>query len=348
MENISTKNHKIPQFSVILQKNGKDISQELRGRLLSLTLEDNRGLEADSVTLNLDDSDGKLAFPKRGEKVQVLLGWQGEPLTDKGVFVIDEISYNGSPDVLTLRGKSADLMAEFGSGKERSFHGKTLGEIVGSIATECGLTAVVGEKLQGETVEHVDQNAESTANFLTRLAREYDAIATVKAGKLLFIQAGDAKSATGKALPDVVISRDVGDSFSFTLAENQNFDRVEAYYHDLATGKRGRVEAVKQGKGGDGVASDSTKVKTLRHTYKSKQAADNACKRIMASVERGAASFSITLAQGNAGIFPEIPLSVRGFKAEIDGTAWVVTKVSHTLDSGGFKTALSLEIKLND
>ena len=89
MKRQGLKNHKIPQFSVILQKNGKDISQELKGRLLSLSLEDNRGLEADSVTLTLDDSDGKLAFPKRGEKVQVLLGWLGEPFADKGVFVID-------------------------------------------------------------------------------------------------------------------------------------------------------------------------------------------------------------------------------------------------------------------
>jgi hypothetical protein len=40
---------------------------------------------------------------------------------------------------------------------------------------------------------------------------------------------------------------------------------------------------------------------------------------------------------------PETPVSVKGFKPEIDGEKWLVTEVSHRLDSGGYVCSLNLE-----
>jgi phage protein D len=63
-------------------------------------------------------------------------------------------------------------------------------------------------------VEHIDQTNESDANLLIRLAHQHDAIATVKSGRLLFIKAGDAESATGKPFPLVKITRASGDAIA--------------------------------------------------------------------------------------------------------------------------------------
>ncbi len=339
--------HRVPDFAVTLTKSKQSITQKLSDRLISLELTDNRGFEADTVSISLSDHDGKIAFPKRGEKINIDLGWKGEKLTNKGIYIVDEISYQGSPDVLTIRAKSVNLMATLGSGKERSFHGKTIGEIIETIAKENQLTPLVSEEFKKEIIPHIDQNAESTTNFISRIASEHDAIATIKADKLLFIKAGDATTATGKPLPTIEITRSSGDSFHFTLAENQNFDRVVAYYHDFSTGKRGSVkEDRKKDKKNSGITSDSTKVKTLRHTYKSKQAAKKAVKRALSKVERGTANLSITLAEGNAEIFPEIPIKAKGFKKEIDDTDWIVKNVRHTINGNGFTTALELEVKI--
>lgn len=49
-----------------------------------------------------------------------------------------------------------------------------------------------------------------------RLARQYGAIASVKNGNLLFIRQGQGKSASGKPLPVITITRKDGDSHRFT------------------------------------------------------------------------------------------------------------------------------------
>lgn len=333
---------KIPQFLVVHQKTGNPVN--LNERLISLELNDYRGLEADSLSLSLSDHDNALTFPKRGETLTLALGFKGEGLTDKGAFIVDEISYSGSPNVLTIRAKSAEVAGAFASGKERSFHQQTLQEIISTIAGENDLKAVISENLAPLTVEHIDQSGESTSNFLTRLAEEYDAIATVKEGHLLFMERGKGKTASGKDLPTLVIEKKNGDNFSFTLAESQNFNKVEAFWHDLATGKRGKVEAEKEQEGE--LESQSTKTKTIRHTYKSKQAAENAVKRTLAKVQRGRATFSIQLAEGRAEISPECSVKVVGFKEEIDKTEWVIKNVRHSLSSQGFTTSVELEIKI--
>jgi len=58
----------------------KDITSTLQPRLMSLTLTDNRGFEADQLDLELDDSDGQLTLPRRGVMLSVSLGGQGDAL----------------------------------------------------------------------------------------------------------------------------------------------------------------------------------------------------------------------------------------------------------------------------
>lgn len=49
-----------------LKIDGVDITGKVNEKLLSLTLTDNRGFEADQLEIELDDSDGSLMPPRRG------------------------------------------------------------------------------------------------------------------------------------------------------------------------------------------------------------------------------------------------------------------------------------------
>ena len=89
-------------------------------------------------------------------------------------------------------------------------------------------------------------------------------------------------------------------------------------------------------------------VKTLRHVYANKTNAQRAARAEWRKLQRGAATFSITLARGRPELFPDQPATVSGFKAAIDNTDWILTKVTHTLGDGGFTTALELEIKATE
>ena len=49
-----------------LRQGPKDITNRFAGRIISLTLTDNRGFEADQLDIDLDDADGMLALPDKG------------------------------------------------------------------------------------------------------------------------------------------------------------------------------------------------------------------------------------------------------------------------------------------
>ncbi|HHJ2518525.1 TPA: hypothetical protein ACQFGW_000365 [Escherichia coli] len=101
------KGNKTPAFSISIE--GRDITTVLDNRLMSLTLTDNRGFEADQLDLELDDADGKIVLPRRGAVITLALGWKGQPLFPKGAFTVDEIEHTGAPDRLTIRARSADF-----------------------------------------------------------------------------------------------------------------------------------------------------------------------------------------------------------------------------------------------
>ncbi|OOF82498.1 phage tail protein [Rodentibacter ratti] len=374
-------NHRTPQFSVVVITQDKQknyITQTVADRLMSMQIEDNRGFEADMLDLQLSDHDGKLALPPRNATIQVAIGWQGEPLIDKGKYLVDEVQFSGSPDTLTIRARAADLKGSLSEQKERSFHNIKLGALIEQIAKENKLESQCAKEYAEQTISHIDQTNESDINLLTRLAEDYGAMATVKNGVLLFMPLGAAKTATGKAIPAVQITKSEGDSYHFSIAESDNYKAVRAYWHNQDTGKRGEItidantnivkkqrmtkgRTLKNGtvKGRrlskrkyntveqqEPVTSNSDQIKTLRHTYATEASAINAAKSAFDKLKRGVASFSITLAYGIPDLMPETPVQLSGFKQEIDGSDWLITKVSHSISKDGYTSQVECELKV--
>lgn len=354
-----------PQPAYRLMLNGQDISGRFQGRLMSLTLVDNRGFEADQLDIELDDHDGMLELPEKGVHLSLGLGWADTGIVDKGRYKVDELEHTGPPDRLTIRARSADLGSDLTTRKERSFRDKTIGAIVRAIAGKNELLAVVAAKLADQVIEHLDQTGESDANLLTRLAKDYDAIATVKQGRLLFIKAGEALSASGIPLPTVRITRASGDTHSFMVADRDNYNGVKAYYQDTRQAKKGEVvidasnaatvtekpattPGKKKRKSKPTVTAypNPDNVKVLRHTYATKANAERAARAEWARMQRGVANFSITLARGRPDLFPELPAVVSGWKPQIDNTRWTIIKVTHHLTDRGYTTTLELEVKV--
>jgi len=171
-----------PDF--MLTVNLKDVTANIRDRLISLTLTDNRGFEADQLDVELDNADGQLAMPVRGAVVTLFLGWKGQSLIGKGSFTVDEVEHHGAPDTMTIRARSADFRGSLNSRREVSYHETTLGDIVTQIASRNKLKPMMADGFAGIAVAHIDQTQETDAKFLTRLATLYGAVAAVKAGRL--------------------------------------------------------------------------------------------------------------------------------------------------------------------
>jgi phage protein D len=315
---------------------GQDLTGRIAPRLIDLTLTEDRGGEADQLDLRIHDHDGKMSLPRRGVTLAVAIGWKESGLVEKGTFEVDEVEYSGSPDVITIRARSANLTQSLRNRRERSWHATTVGAVVRAIAGEHGLTPRIADSLAGIALPHFDQPNESDASLLTRLGKRFDAAATVKNGALIFAPIGTGKTATGKPLPTLTLTRRDGDQHRYSVADRDAYSGVRAYWNDK---KGARRKSVLVGK--------DENAKALRETYDSEKSAREHANAEFKRVQRGEAKFDYTLALGRADLSPEMIVQVQGFKPDIDGKRWLVSKATHTLNgSGGFGTALELETAL--
>lgn len=345
---------RIPALNVLMGGKALTVLDE---KLISLELTDNRGFNADELTISVDDSQGDIALPPRGAELSVSLGWQGEPLIYKGIYIVDEVSHSGPPDRIDITARSADFRDEFNVKREVSWHDVTVERIVSAIAHRYKLKPIISEQLMNAEIDHADQTQESDMSFLTRMADILGAIATVKNGCLLFILPGGGVSANGKALPEFAITRSSGDRHSFRIADRDAYTGVQAYWLDLDFGKKKKVTVRKRKKTtekkprsssreGDYIAGEDGNVFVLRTTYSSEIAAQRAAAAKWQQLQRGAAEFNLTLSYGRADLYPEMHGTVTGFKEAIDNQDWIIAKATHSIDDNGFQTRLELEAKI--
>ena len=155
----------------------------------------------------------------------------------------------------------------------------------------------------------------------------------MKAGNLLFMPIGSGTTAGGTPLPAALITRRDGNRHRYALADRDTYSGVRAYWNNKPGANRKSV-----------LVGESGNAKRLRETYNSEAAAREHANAEWKRTRRGAATMDYTLALGRADLFPEQKLRVRGFKPEIDDTAWLIAKTTHTITgSGGFTTQLELE-----
>jgi len=324
----------VPAFRLAVD--GLDIAQIISPRLMSLELTDNRGVEADQLSITLSDHDGLLTIPPKGAVVRLWLGWSDTGLVDKGTYTVDETEHSGAPDVLSIRARSADLRKGLKTKRERSWSNTTLGDVLGDIAIGNGLTATIAGALDGLPILQLDQANESDANLISRLGEEFDAVVSVKAGCLLCLPAGGGKTASGMDLPHITLTRADGDQHRYLQADRDSYDGVRAYYYDVNSAKKQEA-----------IAGGGDNLKDLRHTYSDQKSALRAARAEFRRLQRGSATLSYTLAMGRSDLIPELTYTLQGVKAEIDEIIWYGGNVQHSLtDSGGYTVSLELESKL--
>lgn len=316
---------------------GQDLTDRFDPLLVSLRLTEQRAESADELEIVLVDPRGEIVLPPEGARLQVALGWErGSSVTvglvDKGAFLVDEIAWDGPPDKITLRARSADMAKSFRNRKSRTWNGKTIGQIVGQVAADNGLKSACHPDFAGTVVTSIEQANKSDMQLLRDLGRRYDAIATVKDGNLIFAPIGADTTVGGKAIAAITLTRSKGDRYSYRRASRERAqDGADATWHDQ--------DAAKQKTASHGGSNR----KRLKRVYASEADASAAAKAETNRLARAAASFEMTLAHGDAAITAGMKATLSGFKSEIDAHRWRVAKVEHEMDSNGFRSRLEME-----
>ena len=141
------------------------------------------------------------------------------------------------------------------------------------------------------------------------------------------------KTSKDQSLPTIHITRTDGDQHRWSSSTSEAIDGVKAHWAGKVDGKRYTVVAGKK----DG------NTKTLKETYASERDALDAARAERQRLERGMATFELTLALGRPDLMPQSPVRVTGFKAEIDGQGWLAKEASHPLSDGRLISKVQME-----
>ncbi len=319
-----------PDFLVVA--NTEDITATLRRRLISLRVTDEAGTKSDTAEIVLDDRDSRIQWPEHGALLALSLGYRESGLSHLGSFIVDEVAHSGPPNILTIRAKAADMIASLKAPKTRQWEQQSLGQMVDSIAGEHGLQPRVSQQLDQVIIPHVDQTEESDLHFLTRLARQYDAVSKPASGFLLFVVKGEAKAASGQSLTSVSIEPSQILQHRMTQADRGKYGAVRSFWHDVTSADRVAV-----------LTGSGEPIYTIRQTYPDATQAADAGLAKLKSLQRGEASLSLTLI-GNTAVQAEAELTVSGLRDQVNGL-WLIKRVEHQLDANqGLTTRLDADI----
>lgn len=315
----------IPAFAILAD--GADATAAIADRLLSLEIVDEDGDTADSLRLELDDRDGRIAWPDMEAELEVRLGYRGGALSMMGRYRVDGLSGQGPALTMSIDAKAIDMKSQARGPRTRAWRGKTLGDIVKTIAGEAGLRAVVGESIAATAWDYLAQTAESDLHFLARITRPLDATAKPAGSALIVQRRGEGKTAAGDAITPVALTPDQLSSWRWTLNGRQKYLCVEAAWSDIGAGRE-RVVVCGEGK----------PKRRLRHVYATEAEAQRAAQGELDQGNREALKLSAELAGFEPGLFAGGTVSLSGLRAELNGD-WQLTRVAHRLQ-GGLATAI--------
>jgi len=221
----------------------RDITGVISERLVSLSVKDNEGQQTDSVTIVLENADGRLVTPEPGVRLRVFMGYTGHALRNMGDYTVSTVRESATPTQIEITAGAAVFATDNAEGalplnhiQSRSWEaGMTVADLVRTIAAEHSLEPYTGKRAAAIVLPHLDQTDESDINFLTRLAERYNCNVKAGFGKLVFSHAQDVRAtdAPNSALAPVNISKSQVTSYDYTRSARNDYRSAYASWNDL-------------------------------------------------------------------------------------------------------------------
>ncbi|AYN26705.1 hypothetical protein D8682_06710 [Buttiauxella sp. 3AFRM03] len=317
----------LPTFSLIAED--KNITHEVAKYLTDLTFIDygatGEDPQSDKLTINLVSP--TMMLPAKGAKLK-----------------------------LAVPSSNAIHTHNMPSQKTRSWDNISVGEIVRTIAAENGLLSSISPELNNQMPGHLDQFYENDAEFLAKLARQYDAISKATGGYWVFMVQGSGKSASGKDLPAVTITPDGKTSWQFphrskarspSAAVAGNKGTYVVLYNDAETNE---TKELKYGSGDPTTTSGRTlpNLAAAEQLIRSHQQTEA---RITANARQTKTKpehlMFMSIAQPATpellALMPESSVTTEGFDPQAD-RSWIVDNIAFSL-SPGKGMSVSMELK---
>jgi phage protein D len=263
-----------------------------------------------------------------GTRLEVSLGYGGE-LFDVGVYATRPVSLKGPPATATIEAGVLDCYPSLRMPRKKSWRPGSLESMLKEICGTHGLKASIDPVCGHIRIPHEDQT-ESDAAFLARIAEYYECIFKIQRDHLIFYDRDSRTTPSGKEIAPQKI-RSIID-YDFKYVAEPVFSGVKAFWWDKSSAREKSVLSGKEGK-----------VHAIKFLLKDEASARDAAEAKLRKLKRLSSRLSITT-PGNPLLFAGGRCVIENFHPQINGE-WIISSVEHSLDNNGFISKVTSEGK---
>ncbi|WP_374638650.1 phage late control D family protein [Agrobacterium salinitolerans] len=324
----------------ITGQSGTDLIPKWKSLLESVTYTDNEGGEADELEITFVVAPPFPAPPPKGTRYVLEYGWAKERLRNAGVFTYQNSGLNksaGDAWTMTITARSADFVEGDKSADLEHYDNTTAGKIFEKLAAEAGKSAVVDDDIAKVEIPYRLRLNQSAIGFGQALADEVGGSLKLAGGKWIVTAKSSGRTATGNALPAIVISPDIVFDAGLTSEGRPEYGTVAAGYFDEDAGAW--VEEKTSGKGKSSRTS-------MLHPSPSSAEAKVRSKTQATDLARATVAGSLTI-EGDVDAMAGAPLSLPGF-GQWAGSTLSAGSISHAFtfdESGGWLMTVEIAAK---
>lgn len=220
---------------------GTNITEFISNSLLSFSYSDSFN-EFDSIDLSIENIDNRWLeswAPLKGEKILVnfiLSNWESvnDILINLGEFYIDDISYSGPPDIISIKALSVDITSNImDEKKSRVWEKVTLEKIAKDIAEENNLELLFLANFNREFIRS-EQKLESSFNFIKRISKEAGISVKIYSNKLILFE----DESYEKKDPKFILNRNDLISYQLSDDDTDTYSGCKVTYFDSKLGEK--------------------------------------------------------------------------------------------------------------
>lgn len=228
----------------------------INGRLIDWEYVDAAGVQSDTLKLTVN-TEGLDGLPSVDGKIGLRRGYKESGMVEAGEFIVTRMIPQLFPSQLQIIATAAPFKVadetDFKARKSASFGPTTLGAVFRELTARHGFSPRIAADLDAIQIEHVDQSNETDMGFLTRLARQHDAVTKPVNDLYVMARRGQLKSLSGKSLPvmTIAVTKDnrPGDA-AFIQASLDDDSRVKfkgcrTTWWDGASGRNARLRSAR-------------------------------------------------------------------------------------------------------
>jgi hypothetical protein len=314
---------------------GKDITSDISKYLIELTYVDHLHGKSDEIDLVFEDREDlwKLSwYPQKGDIVYVRIGIKEyiDRWLNCGRFQIDEIEFDGPPDVISVKGLATFITEPLRQKRTYSWEQAALSTILKDIAKRNKLEPLLNI-LQDIRFKRIDQKDQTDLDFAKSICEKYGYCVKVDSERLCVAKIEELE----KIGTVGSISRDESDiiSFRFSTKTYDIYKECEVKYWDPVTKK-----TIKHIEKAFDIVSGS--ILKLSERFENKQQAIERARAELKKKNKWECESEVTLI-GDPSLVAGATIAISGF-GNLSGK-YMIEEANHTISkSNGYTTSIRI------